>query len=211
MASFQYTPQLAADWKNLYNERYAQGYMLKRIAIAMNESQLISKSWLVQEMINAKLTPTKIGILGGWFAQYTLPLLFDNFENLKTVKNYEMDADSKQVSYKFNKRYKESDQYRCDILNVMFDPIDYKIDTVINTSCEHMFDMSKFRDINKETDRQGGRVFVLQSTDADQYDDHINCVKNENDLAEQADIVNVLYSGTKVLPNGIKRFMVIGN
>ena len=56
-----------------------------------------------------------------------------------------------------------------------------------------------------------GRTYVLQSTNEDQYEDHINCVQNEDELADQANFVNIIYSGHKILPNGIKRFMVIGN
>ena len=209
MATFRYTPELAADWKNIYNKEYANSYLLKQIAFAMNESQLISKSWMVEEMLNAKLSPTRIALLGGWFAQYTLPLLYDNFESLSYIKNYEMDPDIKGVSYKFNKRYKDTDAYIIKTANVMFKPIKDTVDTVINTSCEHMYPMSKFREINSFDDED--RIYVLQSTDADQYDDHINCVQHEDDLADQSNLLNVLYSGSKVLPNGIKRFMVIGS
>ena len=53
-------------------------------------------------------------------------------------------------------------------------------------------------------------LFVLQSTDDDQYDDHINCVSNAEELADQADLVDVKYSGSKKLDNGMTRFMVIG-
>ena len=51
---------------------------------------------------------------------------------------------------------------------------------------------------------------MLQSTDEDKYEDHINCVKSPEELAEQAGINNAYYMGTKVLNNGMKRFMVIG-
>ena len=64
-------------------------------------------------------------------------------------------------------------------------------DVLINTSCEHMFPMRRFRELNK-------------------YEDHINCVSGPEELAEQAELINVVYSGTKVLDNGMKRFMVIG-
>jgi hypothetical protein len=53
-------------------------------------------------------------------------------------------------------------------------------------------------------------LYVLQSTDEDKYEDHINCVSCPEELEEQAGFINVLYSGTKVLDNGMKRFMVIG-
>jgi hypothetical protein len=35
-------------------------------------------------------------------------------------------------------------------------------------------------------------------------------VSGPEELAEQAELINVVYSGTKVLDNGMKRFMVIG-
>ena len=53
-------------------------------------------------------------------------------------------------------------------------------------------------------------VYVLQSTNDTQWDDHINCVSSPNELIEQAGIIKVLYSGKQELDNGMKRFMVIG-
>jgi len=50
----------------------------------------------------------------------------------------------------------------------------------------------------------------LQSTNEDKYEDHINCVSGPEELAEQAEFVDIMYSGTKVLDNGMNRFMVIG-
>ena len=39
------------------------------------------------------------------------PLLYDNFESLQFVENYEIDQDVKRLSYKFNKRLKEDKKY----------------------------------------------------------------------------------------------------
>ena len=51
---------------------------------------------------------------------------------------------------------------------------------------------------------------AMLAANAEQYDDHINCVKSEEELALQANITDVLYSGKKLLSNGMNRFMVIG-
>ena len=94
-------------------------------------------------------------------------------------------------------------------------------DLIINTSCEHMFPMHRFRKINTSDSSDGHRygsdavfggdpIYVLQSTDEDKYDDHINCVSSPEELAKQANITEILYSGIKVLDSGMKRFMVIG-
>ena len=46
MEYLKYTPEMARDWKNATN--YAKGYLHKRVLDSMNESQLVSKMWLVQ-------------------------------------------------------------------------------------------------------------------------------------------------------------------
>ena len=89
----------------------------------------------------------------------------------------------------------------------MMKTLEDDFDIIINCSCEHMYPMTKFYEWNPELQDP---LYVLQSTDDDQYDDHINCVGSPEELVDQAKIAEVLYSGTKVLPNGMNRFMVIG-
>jgi hypothetical protein len=71
-----------------------------------------------------------------------------------------------------------------------------------------MFPMRRFRELNKKL--SGNPTYVLQSTNEDKYEDHINCVSGPEELAEQAEFVDIMYSGTKILDNGMERFMVIG-
>ena len=202
---------MARDWKNATN--YAKGYLHKRVLDSMNESQLVSKMWLVQELLNLNIKPINISLLAGWFAQYTVPLLIDNFKTIEWIENFEMDRGIKNVAYKFNKRYKDDKKYKVSIKNVMFDNLvslsSPNFDTVINCSCEHMYPMSKFRELSN-TGVNNNTLYVLQSSDDTQYDDHINCVNDADELAEQANLIDVMYAGKKLLPNGMIRFMVIG-
>ena len=211
MEYLKYTPEMARDWKNATN--YAKGYLHKRVLDSMNESQLISKMWLVQELLNLNIKPINISLLAGWFAQYTVPLLIDNFKTIEWIENFEMDRGIKDVAYKFNKRYKDDKKYKVSIKNVMFDNLislsSPNFDTVINCSCEHMYPMSKFRELSN-TGVNNNTLYVLQSSDDTQYDDHINCVNDADELAEQANLIDVMYAGKKLLPNGMIRFMVIG-
>ena len=85
----------------------------------------------------------------------------------------------------------------------------HNFDTVINCSCEHMYPMSKFKELSNTTVNSDA-LYVLQSSDDTQYDDHINCVKDADELAEQANLIDVMYAGEKLLPNSMTRFMVIG-
>jgi len=211
MEYLKYTPDMAKDWKNAINA--SEGYLRKRVADSMNESQLISKMWLVEELSNLNVKPVNISLLAGWFAQYIVPLLYDNIESIEWIENFEMDRDIKQVAYKFNTRYKKDNKYKVSIKNVMFGNLislsSPTFDTVINCSCEHMYPMSKFKEL-KNTGVNDNALYILQSSNDTQYDDHINCVNDADELADQANLAEILYAGERLLPNGMTRFMVIG-
>ena len=210
MEYLKFTPELAHDWKNALSS--SEPYLLKRVLDSMNRSQLESKLWIIQELIKLEIKPKRVAILAGWYSQYIIPLLIEH--GVEFIYNFEIDRDAKDISYKFNKRYKDQEKYQCHITDIMFKEIWRKeenygaFDVLINTSCEHMFPMRRFRELNKKL--SGNPIYVLQSTNEDKYEDHINCVSGPEELAEQAELINVVYSGTKVLDNGMKRFMVIG-
>jgi len=214
MEYLKFTPELANDWKNALSA--SEPYLFKRVMDSINQSQLESKLWIIQELIKLEIKPKRVAILAGWYAQYIVPLLYDNFESLEFVENYEIDQDVKRLSYKFNKRLKEDKKYRITIRNVMFDKIQegwhpvHKLgmDTIINCACEHMYPMWKFRELNKTI--QKNPLYILQSSNDEQHEDHINCVNSEEELIDQARIKDVMYSGSKILSNKSTRFMVIG-
>ena len=212
----KFTTEIAEDWKSVLSLVHHDEYKhcIKRIRDASTSSQLQSKLWLVSEIINLGINVERVALLGGWYANFIVPLLIDEL-GASFIHNFEIDQDVKQLSYKFNKRYKDEKKYKCYIVDVMFSPIwEYMkvgescFDLVINTSCEHMFPMRKFLKMNRGF--FDNSIYVLQSTDDEQYDDHINCVSSPDELAEQANFVDVLYSGTKILDNGMNRFMIIG-
>ena len=175
---------------------------------SLNSSQLQSKLWLIEELNWLEIKPTNVCLIAGWYAQYVVPLLLDTFSSIQLIENFEIDKDIREMTYRFNKRFKDEDKYRVVIKNIMFKELskEQDFDLVINCACEHMFPMWKFREINEEQDP----VYVLQSSDDDTHDDHINCVQSTDELIEQARIVDVLYSGSIKLHNGTTRFMVIG-
>jgi hypothetical protein len=206
MEYLKFTPELANDWKNALSS--SEPYVFKRVMDSMNQSQLESKLWIIQELIKLGVKPKRVAILAGWFAQYIVPLLYDNFESVEWVENFEIDQDVKRLSYKFNKRLKEDKKYRTLITNVMFDRIQSGMDTIINCACEHMYPMWKFRELNETF--QKNPLYILQSSNDEQHEDHINCVNSEEELIDQARIKDVMYSGSKILSNESTRFMVIG-
>ena len=217
----------ARRWKKLIISLQKNYPQYKRsIASATSVAQLESKIWIIDELNSLNIEPKVVGILAGWYSNFLTPLLLSNL-GVSFVWNFEFDQDVKTISYKFNKKYREEGKYECHITDVMFEKIAKKeeqfgaYDLIINTSCEHMFPMRRFREINTSTSSgghgygsdavfSGDPIYVLQSTDEDKYDDHINCVSGPEELSEQAGINDVMYSGTMTLDSGMNRFMVIG-
>ena len=201
----KFTPEISNNWSRTWHQTQKQRpWAFKRLLDASTETQMESKLWLTTELMSVDISSKNVALLGGWFAHIITTLLMDEV-NVDTVTNFEIDQDAKFISYKFNRRYKPN--YKAKRKNITISSLNENCDLIINTSCEHMFPMWKFRELNPQLKNSW---YVLQSTDDDQYDDHINCVKDEFHLAEQANFTDIKYSGEKKLPNGMTRFMVIG-
>ena len=202
----KYTPELSNNWARAWTETQKQRpWQFKRLTSSSTTSQLQGKLWLINELQKLDLKFTKVCLVGGWFAQLITPLLFDNFK-VDIIHNYDIDEDAQLISYKFNRRYKEVGKYKAIRTNTLIHPLKEEYDLVINTSCEHMYPMKKFRELNPELKSW----FVLQSTNETKFDDHINCVNSTKELAEQGELKQILYEGQLTLDNGMTRFMVIG-
>ena len=202
----KYTPELSNNRSRAWTETQKQRpWQFKRLTSSSTTSQLQGKLWLINELQKLDLKFTKVCLVGGWFAQLITPLLFDNFK-VDIIHNYDIDEDAQLISYKFNRRYKELGKYKAIRTNTLIHPLKEEYDLVINTSCEHMYPMKKFRELNPELKSW----FVLQSTNETKFDDHINCVNSTKELAEQGELKQILYEGQLTLDNGMTRFMVIG-
>jgi len=201
----RFTPEMINNWSRGWSETQKQRpWAFRRLLDASTTSQLQSKLWIINELINLNIHPKKVALLGGWFGHLITPLLIDEL-NVKHIRNYEIDEDAIRISFKLNGRYKDT-IYKTSKKNVMIDEIENDFDLVINSSCEHMFPMRKFRELNPHLKP----IYVLQSTNETKYDDHINCVSSPEELANQAILEDVYFKGLKVLDNGMTRYMVIG-
>ena len=215
MEYLKYSPSLSNNWSRAQNHVFKHTpWAINRIVDSFTTSQLQSKLWLGTEINNLDIKFKNAMVLGGWYCHALAEILIGNL-NIDFVCNYDIDPDVQVMSYKFNKRYKDAGKFKATKRNIFTSNIDNDqrnkglVDLVINPSCEHMWHMKHIR--NKHFDiGHNGPVSALQSTDEEKYDDHINCVSGPDELADQAEMVNVYYSGTKILDSGMKRFMVIG-
>ena len=212
MDSIKFTPEALANFARAYHLTEKQRpWSFSRLTNSLTISQIQSKFWLREELAKVQIGFDNVVVIGGWYCHILCMILIDEIE-CKYVCNYDIDRDAQLISYQFNRRYKDTEIYNSSRRNIFLRRLEDtqlqrgNVDLVVNTSCEHMYYMSKL----KEKHFNDGQLFALQSTDCEEYDDHINCVSGPNELAEQAGLVEVYYSGTKVLDNGMNRFMVIG-
>jgi hypothetical protein len=213
MDYIKFTPEALANFTRAYHLTEKQRpWSFSRLTNSLTISQIQSKFWLREELSKIQIGFNNVAVIGGWYCHILCMILFDELE-CKYVCNYDIDRDAQLSSYQFNKRYKDAGKFYSSRRNLFLRNLENReqtlkgdVDLVVNTSCEHMYYMSKL----KEKHFSNGQLFVLQSTDCEDYDDHINCVSSPDELSEQAGLVEVYYSGTKVLDNGMNRFMVIG-
>jgi len=200
-----------ACWFNtlsLCKERYP--YIADRLDVSLTLQHAEGKLWIKEKLYDLGIHSDNTIIIGGWYCQYLAYALSDYTDYMC---NYEIDPDAVQISKTFN-RY-QSEKFDASKKDLNIEKLcshhleKGHIELIVNTSCEHMFPMKHIRQKILEQILDVP-LCVLQSTDEDKYEDHINCVKSPEELAEQAGINNAYYMGTKVLNNGMKRFMVIG-
>ena len=221
-----YTPEISNNWsRGWYEASRYRPWLVKRLVDSFTTSQVQTKLWMINELINVGHKPKNCVLLGGWFGHIATNLLIDGM-GAEFVMNYEIDEDVKWASFKFNRHYKDNDKFRCQRKNVLTEKTGgskgfhlndklINFDTIINTSCEHMFPMKQWKKRNEESlkNRVGfveNPLIILQSTSDERFEDHINTVQSADELAEQGDLMDVLFSGSKILDNGLERFMVIG-
>ena len=200
-----------ANWFDTYYicvNRYP--FAVDRIKHSFSSTQLESKQWLGNELTNLNTQFTNTAIVGGWYCHFLAHMLNPHTQYMC---NYETDPYAALISKTFNRHIK--DKFTSSVKDLHMEKFFNQhvdkgpIDLVVNTSCAHMHPFWLMRE-KIESQLDNIPLYVLQSTDHESYRDHINCVSGPDELADQARIVHVEYMGTKVLSNGMKRFMVIG-
>ena len=78
-----------------------------------------------------------------------------------------------------------------------------KVDTIINTSTDHLADDTWFNAIKP------GKLVILQNNDMHSLDAHTNSMTDEDEFAIRYPLQHLIYKGTLQL-DSYKRFMLIG-
>ena len=170
---------------------------------ALSTGQIGSKIWLVDALKSLIDSNDIILVVGGWIG--SLPRLIFKNSDVRFIMSLDIDKLSNDMAMQVNHKFK--DRFSA-VTRDMYDvtPAEYaEFDVVINTSCEHITDVSVWASLLKP-----GTLLVAQSNDFFDCDQHVNCVRSADELESQLCLSEVLYKGELQFPGVYNRFMVIG-
>lgn len=171
-----------------------------RILECFWDSQMNSKDWLCRH-VPQFVTPANVVIHGAWYGTLAGMLLDSN--NINEIVCIDIDPSCERYVRMFNM----DDRVKA----VTSDMSSYKYtsvpDMVVNTSCEHIDD--KTYDIWLSYVPKNSLI-VLQSNNMFRVKEHINCVNTIEEFESKCGLSNITLSGHLDMPNGDKRFMIMG-
>ena len=177
---------------------------------AFSQGQIDSKLWLIDTLITLDQDLGRIWILCGWIGSLSC-LMFSKklLLNFTSIRSFDIDpacADLADIlnreEVKNNWMFKAS---TADVMDLRYDDHFWytkkfngmmerdfgSADTVINTSCEHLEYFDEWFD-----NIPLGKLVVLQCSDHESYDGHVNSMSNMYELSYRAKCRRVLYKGT---------------
>jgi hypothetical protein len=200
---------------------------------ALSWGQLKSKRWLIEKLQHANqmirnasgnqqsMQLGTVFLCGGWYATI-VDMLFKSGISIEKVRSFDIDPSCAPIAECVNKPY-VIDEWKfkaatLDIHTIRWDRFDYvthksdgtelklldSANSVINTSCEHIFDFTDWYDRIPR-----GMLVVMQSNDFFEAPDHVNCYETLEEFAEDTPLRKELFSGTLSLSR-YNRFMRIG-
>jgi len=145
----------------------------------------------------------RIVILGGWYGILAAMFFDDGRFKIDAIDSYDIDPDVGNVAETLNGAW--ADRFRAITADMYALPYgELGADLVINTSCEHIADLTAWLALLPK----GTRV-LLQSNDYFSEPTHINCVPTLDAFIEQAALSEVAFSGSLPMKK-YTRFMLIG-
>jgi hypothetical protein len=205
--------------ENIYREsQYSEEVDLYRsydIMNSINESQMSSKQWLVENIIkflkpeNLRDGPIRdVIVLGGWYG-ITGMLLRQHLNH--EVKIWNIDSESLCEKYGYilqhgNPNLEHNYFITDDALSYYFDRTD-AFQLIINTSCEHMEqdDIKLILNVKpKDT------IVCFQSNNYHSVQSHINTHNSLEEFVDSLDLTRVWYAEKYSPNNDYERYMVIG-
>lgn len=166
-------------------------------------NQFKSKQNLLKHVYTLPLTKPNVVILGSWFGSILVPALVNIANHISCV-----DSDDRVIKIAKNRlfgMYKNITWYNKDVWNEEYWHKIREADLIINTSCEHMANMSSLPPL-----KQSNAYFAFQSNNMYNIETHINCVSDLNEFIKQLPIKARVLIKDKVKDDRGTRFTLIG-
>lgn len=184
--------------------------------------QLRSKRWLIDELEDLELDLGIVFLCAGWYATLA-HMLFDSKCHVNKIRSFDIDPTCANIADTINKQYIDGWKFKAiteDILNINYTTHTWRgwsnlkqdysnsiadtPNTIINTSCEHI---SMFKEWYSSIPK--GKLVILQSNNFFDVEEHVNCVKDQEELDFLTPMSDTLYLGTLALEK-YNRYMKIG-
>ena len=173
---------------------------------SVSQGQYESKLWLNEKLEKfISMSELHIDIIGSWFGFPLIEMLANAFD-IKQIDLYDIDENCHKVVSQYINHFDYD--FRIIQFKDFFERKEIRRrQLIINTSSEHMSDIITMKEYYKDYPIKP--ILAIQSNNYFEVEDHINCVKDVDELIEKNQIKNVLYKGKRSLPL-YDRFMVIG-
>lgn len=184
----------------------------------LSQGQLDSKLWIMDELIRLDLDLYNIFIYGGWYGTLA-KFMFECELNFNYIRSFDSDESCHVIAETINRPHVMAGwSFKAttfDIFDITY-PLIYNTlrrdgtsvsieelpNTIINTSCEHMTS-EWLEDVPSNT------LIILQSNNSKDFDGHINCVDDIDDMKNKYPLTTIIFEGQLKLPD-YDRFMLIG-
>lgn len=180
--------------------------------------QIESKLWLIDNLKTLNLKLGKTFIYGGWYA-ILAKLMFEVCLDVEYIRSFDFDLSCHKIAETINRSQVMNDwQFKATTLDI-FDityPVTYDTlrrngsickfteipNTIINTSCEHMY-LYWYNKVPNNT------LMILQSNNFTAIEEHTHCVNGLDDMKRSYPMTQIYYEGELNLQD-YTRFMLIG-
>lgn len=167
------------------------------------KGQVRSKVWLISELSKVINSPVSIIIHAGWNGVLS-SLLFNSNIPIKRIISLDIDPICRETAATMNKIQEMAGKFQSKTADMCEYVYDINPDVVINTSCEHVTDEQLQHWFNQIPD---GAWCVMQSNNFFNLDEHVNCVKSAEELAQKFNLTN--FKTYELETPEYTRFMII--